>query len=63
MGCGTARDLEYVISHVKACNTCVYLLDLSPALLEMAAKRVVEHGLADQVGEQVEQNNASTINQ
>lgn len=50
VGCGTARDIEYVIGHIKACGTHVYLLDLSPALLEMAAKRVLEHGLSDQVG-------------
>ena len=49
VGCGTARDLEYVIGHVLACGTHVYLLDLSPALLEMAEHRVRKHGLEKQV--------------
>ena len=49
VGCGTARDLEFVTGHVKAANTKVYLVDLSDALLEMARKRVLELGLQTQV--------------
>jgi ubiquinone/menaquinone biosynthesis C-methylase UbiE len=49
VGCGTARDLEYVIGHVKACGTHVFLLDLSPALLQMALERVTKHGLENQI--------------
>lgn len=49
MGCGTARDIEYVIEHLKACETQLYLLDLSPALLEMARARIAAHGLQGQV--------------
>lgn len=49
VGCGTARDIEYVIEHLKACKTQLYLLDLSPALLEMARARIAAHGLQDQV--------------
>jgi ubiquinone/menaquinone biosynthesis C-methylase UbiE len=51
VGCGTARDIEYVIEHLKACKTQLYLLDLSPALLEMARARIAAHGLQDQVGQ------------
>lgn len=49
VGCGTARDLEYVVGHVKAANTSVTLLDLSPELLEIAQERVERLGLSDQV--------------
>ena len=36
VGCGTARDIEYVVEHIKVTGCKVYLLDLSPDLLEMA---------------------------
>jgi len=49
VGCGTARDIEFVTGHVKASGTKVYLVDLSDALLEMARERVVKLGLASQV--------------
>ena len=49
VGCGTARDIEYVIGHVKACGTHVFLLDLSEALLEMAKERIIREGLERQV--------------
>lgn len=49
VGCGTARDLEYVLGHVKACGTRVYLLDLSVDLLAVAKVRVERLGLAEQV--------------
>jgi len=49
VGCGTARDIEYVIGHLKQCGTHLFLLDLSPALLEMAQARVAKHGLQTQV--------------
>ena len=49
VGCGTARDIEFVVGHVQKCNTKVYLCDLSDALLEMARERVMELGLAPQV--------------
>ena len=49
VGCGTARDIEFVVGHVQKCNTKVYLCDLSDALLEMARERVIELGLAPQV--------------
>lgn len=49
VGCGTARDVEFVVGHVRKCNTKVYLCDLSDALLEMARERVMELGLAPQV--------------
>lgn len=48
VGCGTARDIEYVADHIKACGTRLFLLDLSPDLLKMAAQRVRHLGLADQ---------------
>jgi ubiquinone/menaquinone biosynthesis C-methylase UbiE len=40
VGCGTARDIEFVIERVRHWQTKVYLLDLSPELLKMAEKRV-----------------------
>lgn len=40
VGCGTARDLEFVIERVRHWQTKVYLVDLSPELLKMAEKRV-----------------------
>lgn len=49
VGCGTARDIEFVVGHVKKCKTKVYLCDLSDALLEMARERVEELGLTKQV--------------
>lgn len=49
VGCGTARDIEFVLEHVRACNTKVYLVDLSDALLDMAKERVHKHGLSDRV--------------
>ena len=44
VGCGTARDVEFVTGHVKAAGTKVYLVDLSGALLDRRA-RVLELGL------------------
>lgn len=49
VGCGTARDLEYVVEAVKLLCVHVYLLDLSPALLAVAEKRVEELGVAENV--------------
>jgi ubiquinone/menaquinone biosynthesis C-methylase UbiE len=49
VGCGTARDLEFVVDHVIAAKTKVYLCDLSDALLDMARARVIELGLASRV--------------
>ncbi len=46
IGCGTARDIEYVVEHVKRSGTRVYLLDLSPELLAMARARVDELSIA-----------------
>lgn len=40
VGCGTARDIEFVIERVRHWQTKVYLVDLSPELLKMAEKRV-----------------------
>ena len=49
VGCGTARDIEYVIGHLRDTKTHLFLLDLSPALLEMAKQRVEKYGLQGQV--------------
>jgi ubiquinone/menaquinone biosynthesis C-methylase UbiE len=49
VGCGTARDIEYVIGHLKDVKTHLYLLDLSPDLLQMAKERVEKQGIGDQV--------------
>jgi len=49
VGCGTARDLEYVLGHVRECGTRLWLLDLSPELLAVAQQRVDRLGLAHQV--------------
>jgi len=46
VGCGTARDLEYVLGHVRACGTRLWLLDLSVDLLAMAKLRVDKLGIA-----------------
>jgi len=45
VGCGTARDIEYVTNHILATKCQVYLVDLSPALLDVAKERVVALGL------------------
>jgi len=45
VGCGTARDVEYVVQHILQTGTKVYLVDLSPALLEVARERVARLGL------------------
>jgi len=47
VGCGTARDIEYVVEHIKQNKTNVYLCDLSPELLGIADLRVKELGLSD----------------
>jgi len=47
VGCGTARDIEYVVGHISETKCKVYLLDLSPDLLEMAKTRVEALGLGD----------------
>eukprot|EP00615_Pteridomonas_danica_P010679 CAMPEP_0114342566 /NCGR_PEP_ID=MMETSP0101-20121206/9901_1 /TAXON_ID=38822 ORGANISM="Pteridomonas danica, Strain PT" /NCGR_SAMPLE_ID=MMETSP0101 /ASSEMBLY_ACC=CAM_ASM_000211 /LENGTH=351 /DNA_ID=CAMNT_0001476749 /DNA_START=1799 /DNA_END=2851 /DNA_ORIENTATION=+ len=49
VGCGTARDIEYVIGHLKDVKTHLYLLDLSPDLLQMAKERVEKEGIGNQV--------------
>ena len=49
VGCGTARDIEYVVGQLKACNTHVYLCDLSPDLLKVAKARIERLGLSAQV--------------
>jgi len=45
VGCGTARDIEYVVQHILQTGTQVYLVDLSPALLEVAKERVARLNL------------------
>jgi len=47
VGCGTARDIEYVVGHIQATKCKVYLLDLSPDLLDMAKTRVDALGLGE----------------
>jgi betaine lipid synthase len=50
VGCGTARDLEFVLDKIKKRKKMkVYLLDLSPALLEIAKQRVNRLGISRQV--------------
>jgi len=49
VGCGTARDIEYVVQHIKENNTKVYLCDLSAELLGIAEERVKELGLEKNV--------------
>ena len=49
VGCGTARDIEFVTDHIRESKTRVYLCDLSDALLAMAKSRVKMLGLAKQV--------------
>jgi len=49
VGCGTARDIEYVVEHIRHTGIKVYLCDLSPALLEQARLRVQKLGLDKQV--------------
>ena len=38
VGCGTARDVEFVTGHVKAAGTKVYLVDLSDAVARHGAR-------------------------
>lgn len=49
VGCGTARDLEYVLGHVQACETTLWLIDLSADLLAIARRRVERLGIASSV--------------
>lgn len=50
VGCGTARDIEFVVDKIKARKSLtVYLLDLSPALLEIASERIKRLGLEKRV--------------
>eukprot|EP01135_Chromosphaera_perkinsii_P007556 Nk52_evm12s914 gene=Nk52_evmTU12s914 len=49
VGCGTARDLEFVINQVRKLGTLIYLIDLSPELLSIARKRVANLHLTKQV--------------
>lgn len=49
VGCGTARDLEYVIDKVRKQKTHVFLVDLSKELLNIAEKRVEACGINDLV--------------
>lgn len=49
VGCGTARDIEFVTEHIRESKTKVYLCDLSDALLGMAKERVKSLGLQKQV--------------
>ena len=49
VGCGTARDIEYVVGHLKACQTQLWLVDLSPELLSIARTRIEQLGLTKQV--------------
>ena len=49
IGCGTARDIEYVVGHLKGCSTHLYLLDLSPELLMVAKERIIRARLSEQV--------------
>mmetsp|Transcript_12659 Transcript_12659/g.17663 ORF Transcript_12659/g.17663 Transcript_12659/m.17663 type:complete len:917 (-) Transcript_12659:430-3180(-) len=49
VGCGTARDIEYVVKHVKENKTNVYLCDLSKELLGIARDRVKSLGLTPYV--------------
>ena len=51
VGCGTARDVEFVADHLKSlpASARVALCDLSPELLAQAKLRVDKLGLADRV--------------
>eukprot|EP00472_Partenskyella_glossopodia_P002214 CAMPEP_0197528404 /NCGR_PEP_ID=MMETSP1318-20131121/24969_1 /TAXON_ID=552666 /ORGANISM="Partenskyella glossopodia, Strain RCC365" /LENGTH=207 /DNA_ID=CAMNT_0043083491 /DNA_START=372 /DNA_END=992 /DNA_ORIENTATION=- len=49
VGCGTARDIEYVVEHIKQNKTKLYLCDLSPELLAIAEARVKDLGLTKYV--------------
>jgi len=51
VGCGTARDVEFVAEHLKTLpkSARVALCDLSPDLLAMAKQRVEALGLGDRV--------------
>jgi ubiquinone/menaquinone biosynthesis C-methylase UbiE len=49
VGCGTARDLEFVLDKIRTQGTHVYLVDLSADLLAMAKKRVEKAGIDKQV--------------
>lgn len=50
VGCGTARDLEFVVDKLKKRPTLkVYLLDLSAELLDVAKARVAKLGLEKRV--------------
>eukprot|EP00939_MAST-03C_sp_MAST-3C-sp1_P000994 g994.t1 len=50
VGCGTARDIEFVVDKIRKRKSLkVYLLDLSPALLAIARDRVKRLGLEKRV--------------
>jgi S-adenosylmethionine:diacylglycerol 3-amino-3-carboxypropyl transferase/ubiquinone/menaquinone biosynthesis C-methylase UbiE len=49
VGCGTARDLEFIFEDLKHWGTEVVLVDLSPELLVMARERVQRLGMQSQV--------------
>ena len=49
IGCGTARDIEYVAEQIQESRIRVYMLDLSPELLAIAAQRVAALGLEDKI--------------
>lgn len=49
VGCGTARDLEYVSEHLVKNKKRIALVDLSPELLAVAKTRVHDLGLDDLV--------------
>lgn len=45
VGCGTARDLEFIAEHLKKLGKRVALVDLSPELLAVARQRVTRLGM------------------
>jgi S-adenosylmethionine-diacylgycerolhomoserine-N-methlytransferase len=50
VGAGTARNLEFFpVETLKSRFSKIYILDISPSLLEVARKRVVAAGLQDVV--------------
>jgi len=49
VGCGTARDIEYVLEVIRETDVRLYLLDLSEAMLDIARMRVSELGISHKV--------------
>ncbi|KAJ8603434.1 hypothetical protein CTAYLR_003964 [Chrysophaeum taylorii] len=49
VGCGTARDVEFISHHLRTLGRKIALIDLSPELLDVAKQRVKDLGLDDLV--------------